>query len=60
MNLSCKYCTVPSQQTIYKRFIRVGDKPNDGCPHPSRGGQIRLVLYHAKVYDSERYMTHFT
>ena len=29
-------------------------------PHPSRGGQTRLVLYHAKVYDSERYMTHFT
>ena len=29
-------------------------------PHPSRGGQTRLVLYQGKVYDSERYKTNFT
>ena len=29
-------------------------------PPRSPAGNPSLVLYHAKVYDSERYMTHFT
>ena len=43
--------------SVVSRTVEQQIKYRDGCRH---SGCTNLVLYHAKVYDSEHYMTHFT
>ena len=43
--------------SVVSRTVEQQIKYRDGR---RRSGRPNLVLHHAKVYDSERYMTHFT
>lgn len=43
--------------SVVSRTVEQQIKYRGGRRH---SGRANLVLYHAKVYDSERYMTHFT
>ena len=43
--------------SVVSRTVEQQIKYRDGCRH---SGRADLVLHHAKVYDSERYMPHFT